>query len=397
MASNAPYSFGIEEEFFVVDATTLALAAKVPPAFLRACRARLGDRVHEEMKLAQVETATAVLHDHGAARRALAHSRGVLADAGEATGLAIIAAGTHPTAAWLEHARSGRDRYARLEDEFQIVGRRNLVCGMHVHVEVPSSQDRVVLMNRLMPWVPLLLALSASSPFWQARATGLSSYRQALYDEWPRSGIPDAFDDEAQYAEFVAMLARCGALEDGGSLWFAVRPSAKFPTIELRIADACPRVEDTLAIAAAFRCLVRAHARLPALGARRTAMTRRLIEENRWSSKRHGVRATFVDEATGQPEGVIDMLHRMTELVAEDAAALGCERELRHLTTIALVGNGADAQLAVHQNASGSDPAGEGAMAAVLGWLVEETRRPPVELADGTRRRHQSPAGAANA
>jgi len=297
MSKAHPYSFGIEEEFFLVDAHTFELATSVPHSFFDACRRRLGGAVHREMKQAQVEIATPVLNRHGEARTQLVAHRAGLSEVAAAFGLRAIAAGTHPLGGWETQANSEGERYDRLIEDFQIVGRRNLVSGCHVHVAVPVEVDRVELMNRLMPWTPLLLALSASSPFWRGRATGLASYRQCAYDEWPRSGIPDAFADEAQYRDFIELLTACGALDDGSFLWWAVRPSTKYPTLELRITDACTRIDDALAVAAAFRCLVRAHVRNPDLGARSTAMTRRIVDENRWRAKRFGARAFFIDEA----------------------------------------------------------------------------------------------------
>ncbi len=184
-------------------------------------------------------------------------------------------------------------------------------------------------MNRLLPWLPLFLALSTSSPFWRGVKTGLASYRQSAYDEWPRSGTPDAFDDEAQYFGFVDLLRRHDSVTDANDMWWTIRPSGKYPTLELRICDACTRIEDTLALAAAFRCLVRAHIRLPELGAKRSAVTRRIIDENRWQAKRYGTQASFIDEASGDARAVADILRAFQKLIASDAEALRCEQEIR--------------------------------------------------------------------
>ena len=199
------------------------------------------------------------------------------------------------------------------------------------------------------------------------------SYRQAAYDEWPRSGIPDAFENEDRYADFVALLADCGALDNGSSLWWAIRPSPKFPTLELRLTDACTRLDDALAIAAAFRCLVRAHARAPALGSERSSITRRLIDENRWRAKRFGVRAEFIDEARRCTVTVRERLLEMLALVAPDAAALGCEAELRHLQLIARLGTSAEVQLGVYRREREALATREQALAKVVDWLVEAT------------------------
>ncbi len=366
-------SFGIEEEFFLVDPATRNLAVDVPAHFMRSCRRELGDRVGEELLRPQIEIATPVLHSAPEARESLQHLRRHLAEIASRFGLALVAAGTHPFGAWEDQKHTDKARYTRLIDDFQIVGRRNLFCGLHVHVGVPEGYDRVVVMNRLMPWVPMLLALSTSSPFWNGRRTGLLSYRQAAYDEWPRSGIPDSFANEGEYDAFVRLLAGCGALGDGSDLWWAVRPSARFPTLELRIADACTRVDDALAIAAAFRCLVRAHLRQPMLGASRSSISRRVIEENRWRAKRYGTGAEFIDEASGTACGFVSALEEMLELVAPDARALDCEADLAHLRTIVRRGTSAHAQLSVYRAERNRCRAREEALSSVVDWLARTT------------------------
>ena len=395
MHKSTPFTYGIEEEFFLVDPGNRDLVANVPREFMRACRSRFGERVHEEMQSAQVEIATPVLHSAAEARQALAELRGGIIELASGLDMRAMAAGTHPTAAWAEQHATNEPRYDRLLEDFQIVGRRNLVCGLHVHVAVPEQVDRVDLMNRLMPWIPLFLSLSASSPFWSGRSTGLMSYRQALYDEWPRSGIPDAFEDEAQYSDFIALLADCGALQDGSFLWWAIRPSARYPTLELRISDSCTRVEDSLALASAFRCLVRAHVRRPSLGALRSPMTRRVLDENRWRAKRYGVRAAFIDEQSRSQVSFVDMLGRLRALIAPDAAALKCEREIRHLSTIALLGTSADAQLGLFQRQREKAGLQANELHHVIDWLADATAMAPLgEAAAVSRRRAPILAGA---
>jgi carboxylate-amine ligase len=382
-------SYGIEEEFFLVDRATRDLAATLPATFMRACRLALGECVGEELLQPQVEIATPVLHDAAQARETLAVLRGEVARIAGRHDMGLVAAGTHPFGAWEAQRATDKDRYARLIDDFQIVGRRNLFCGLHVHVGIPEGHDRVALMNRLMPWVPMFLALSTSSPFWNGRRTGLLSYRQAAYDEWPRSGIPDAFANEREYDAFVSLLARCGALRDGSQLWWAVRPSARFPTLELRISDACTRIEDSLALAAAFRCLVRAHLRDPALGAASSPISRRVIEENRWRAKRYGTDAAIIDETTGTARGFVQALEDMLALVAPDAQALGCDQEIEHLRSIVRCGTSAHQQLAVYRSGRNHCRARGEALRGVVDWLVdttESTRLGPVASRPGTGR-----------
>jgi carboxylate-amine ligase len=379
----AQLTHGIEEEFFLVDPETRNLAPEIPGGFLRRCRIELGDRVGEELLRPQIEIATPVLQSAAQARQTLTQLRRHLADIASRFGLALVAAGTHPTGVWSDQGHTEKPRYARLVDDFQIVGRRNLFCGLHVHVGVPEGYDRVDVMNRLMPWLPLLLALSTSSPFWSGRRTGLLSYRQAAYDEWPRSGIPDRFADEAEYDAFVRLLASCGALEDGSHLWWAIRPSSRFPTLELRIADACTRAEDALAIAAAFRCLVRAHLRQPTLGAGCTSLSRRIIEENRWRAKRYGTGAEFIDEASGTASGFLSVLDDFLALVAPDAQAMECGAELAHLRSIVRRGTSAHDQLAIYRAERGRCRSREEALSGVVDWLSRTTVAPHQESKAG--------------
>lgn len=366
-------TYGIEEEFFLIDARTGRLIQHQPTGFMRQARHQLPGRVGEEMSQAQVELVTPVLASTAMARDTLPSLRAGLAAIAAEHGMALLASGTHPLGEWERQGHTARPRYDDLIDEFQIVGRRNLVNGLHVHVGIPAGVDRIALMNRLLSWTPVFLALSTSSPFWNCRRSGLYSYRQAAYDEWPRSGIPDAFESEADYADFVALLGQCGLLRDGSFLWWAIRPSARFPTLELRIADACTRVDDSLALAAAFRCLVRAHLRRPTLGMQRSAHTRRLIDENRWQAKRHATCAVFVDEAARAAVPLGQVLEEMLELVAPDAQALGCEAELEHLRTVVRDGTSAHVQLALYRAQRDNCRTREQALSAVVDWLRQAT------------------------
>lgn len=373
MASDVPFTFGIEEEYFLVDPRTRNAAARVPRMFLKAARKRLGPSITPELLQSQVEVASPILSDCAQARTVLAGLRRGLSDVAQAMGLRLMAAGTHPLAAWTEQRNTEKPRYERLMDDFQIVGRRNVFCGLHVHVAVPAGEDRVRLMNRAMRWLPLFLALSTSSPFWNRQRTGLLSYRQAAYDEWPRTGIPDHFEDEADYLAFAARLQRAGAIRDASYLWWAIRPALRYPTLELRIADCCTELEDTLAIAALYRCLVRMLLRRPEVGTAWHGHTRRLVDENRWRAKRHGIEAHFIDEDSGAATPATAWLEALLLLVADDARALGCEASLRRLRTIIARGTSAHAQLARYSEVRGAGGSRVEALRAVVDQLLDAT------------------------
>ncbi len=363
----------------MVDPATRNAVARVPRALLDRARKRVGaDHVTLEMLQAQIEIVSPVLESMQAARAEMTRLRNGLIEAAHELGYRVLAAGTHPLGAWRRQAPSERPRYARLIDDFQIVGRRNLLCGLHVHVAVGAGIDRIVLMNRMMRWLPVFLALSTSSPFWSRERTGLLSYRQAAYDEWPRTGIPDFFESQDQHDAFVDLLRRSGSIDDAGSLWWAIRPAAAYPTLELRIADACTDLEDALALAALFRCLVRAHLRLSRLGAVRSAMTRRIIDENRWRAKRHAIDAEFIDEERGTVLPFREVLAELRALVAEDAQALDCAAELAHLDVIVHRGTSANRQLARYRQRIDEGMTRIDALRDVVDWLVETSApRPP--------------------
>lgn len=372
MSAQCDYSFGIEEEFFLVRPESRLLASQVPSRLWKRARAEFGDAIESELLQAQIEIASPILCDVGQARRQLGDLRRGLSALAHEHGLALLAAGTHPLGLWREQSETDKPRYRRLVEDFQVVARRSLVCGLHVHVQLPDDVDRVQVMNRAMPWLPLLLALSTSSPFWDRLRTGLMSYRQAMYDEWPRTGIPDFFESEADYDAFAAVLVRAGAIADASSLWWAIRPSPNFPTVELRIADACTHLDDSLAIAALYRCLMRHLVMHPAEAPPCNAAVRRIIDENRWRAKRFGLQAEFIDER-GNTEPALAQLQRLRALCREDAQALDCTQALASIDDILARGTSAHTQLALYRQQRDGGATRAAALKSVVDWLLHTT------------------------
>jgi carboxylate-amine ligase len=368
------YSFGIEEEYFLALPATGRLATRVPKKLLAAARARLGESVTAELLQSQIEISSPIFHSTQQAAAAMAKMRRELADVVRTLGYQLLAASTHPLGSWREQVATERPRYDQLMSDFRIIGQRNLVCGMHVHVAIPAGVDRVALMNRVMPWLPVFLALSSSSPFWNSHVTGLLSYRQAVYDEWPRSGIPDFFADEADYARFVELMTKVDAIKDASYLWWAIRPALKYPTLELRIADVCTRVDDGVAIAALFRALVATLVARPELGGERTAHTRRLIDENRWRAKRDGTSARFIDEARQTVRPLAEWLDDLFELVGPEAQRLGCAPVFKRLETILREGTSAHEQLRIYNERRAAGEPRVRALRGVVDWLAATTR-----------------------
>src|SRR3974377_648833 len=295
------YRVGIEEEYFVFDAKTRRAVRRMNKKFLTLAQAQLGDRVMTEMLQSQIEGATPPCSNMTQTRENLAHYRRTLGQAAAEHKLGLAAMGTFPLAFWPEQSVTQKARYGEIMDDLRMIGYRNMLCGLHVHVEVPEVDSRINLIMRLTPYLPLLLALSTSSPFWQGHLTGLVGYRLAAYDELPRTGLPELFRTNDDYDEYVSAMTWAKIIPDASYIWWAMRPSLANPTIRLRVADSCTRLDDTMAIAALFRCLVRALDRDRALNAGFDRVGRAISKENKWRAQRYGIAAPFVEPLSPSP------------------------------------------------------------------------------------------------
>ena len=365
--------FGIEEEFFVVDSETKAVMRRMPQGFFEAAKTRLGDRVKGELLQSQIELSSSVHSDCTAARTEMKAMRSMLGEVAASHGLSILASGTHPTAMWATQRASEAKRYDNVMHDLQMLGQRNIVCGMHVHAEFDDLSKRVDVMSRIMPFVPLIIALSTSSPFWQSRSTGLMGYRLAAYDELPRTGLGEQFATQAEYDDYVSLLVEARIIADSSYVWWAVRPSRRFPTLELRAPDCCTRIDDTMAIAALYRSLVRHLIRNPEVNARLSPVTRAIAEENKWRAQRYGVHGSFVDEARRTTITISQALEEVIDMVQDEADAMGCAEDLVHCRKIVTSGSSADGQLTVWKSALSLAETPHDALRAVKTWIAQET------------------------
>ncbi len=366
--------FGIEEEYFLSDAASRGIVRKVSPKFIRAVQEAFPKEVQREMLQSQIEVATPVCETMGEARRSLSKLRKGLAGLALEHEMLLLACGTHPSAVWSRQRATEASRYDQIMRDLQMLGSRNQLCGLHVHVEIADEDERIRLMGRIMPYLPLLLALSTSSPFWQGQRTGLMGYRLSAYAELPRTGLPELFAEPADYRAYVETLVAAGAIKDASYIWWAIRPSDKHPTLELRIADSCTRLDDTLAVAALYRCLVRHLLRRPKLNVGLTVAARAVAAENLWRAQRYGVHGGLIDAQSRTMRAIPALIDELLGELAADAAALGCKSDLEHCRTLAAGGTSADVQLAVFEEArsrSGGQAAG---LVAVVDWLASETR-----------------------
>ena len=372
MSVPAPsFSLGIEEEYLLVDLETLDLA-EAPDALMADCAEELSGQVSPEFLQCQIEIGTKVCQNISDARIDLKRLRTCIHRVAGEYGLAPIAASSHPFADYSTQHHTAKERYDTLSRDLAGVARRMLICGQHVHVGVEDAETRVDLMAQFSYFLPHLLALSASSPFWKGEDTGLSSYRLTVFDNLPRTGLPPVFDSWSAYERSVQMIVNTGAIQDATKIWWDVRPSDRFPTLESRICDVSPRMEDTLTIAALTQCLMRMLWRLRRSNQRWRIYDRFLIGENRWRAQRYGTSEGLIDFGAGQVKPFADLVDEMLDLIAEDAHALGCEPEVARAREMARNGNSAARQRLVFQRTLEAGGDKKAALRAVADSLVGE-------------------------
>jgi carboxylate-amine ligase len=375
MAGEPEFTIGIEEEYHLVSRASRDLVDDPPPAMLSECESLLAGQVSPEFLRSQIEVATRICTSTAEARADLARLRSTVADVASRDGMAPIAAATHPFAQWDLQKPTARERYAVLHRDMQGVARRLVICGLHVHVGLPEDELRIDLMNQIRYFLPHLLALSTSSPFWQGEDTGLKSFRVSIFDGMPRTGLPDQFESYGEYRRHIDILTGAGLIEDATKLWWDIRPSARFPTLEMRVTDICTRLDDGIAIAALFRCLLRMLWRLKRNNQRWRIYARMLINENRWRAQRYGIDEGLVDFGKREIVPYAHLLEEIIELTAEDAAHFGCAAEIAHARSILERGTSAHAQRRIYEEALASGASKAEALAAVVDWLIEETTR----------------------
>ena len=375
MASETPpFTIGIEEEYLLVDRKTRDVAADPPEEMLEQCQSRAPGQITPEFLRAQIEIGTKVCNSVSEARADLARLRGCIATTADEYGLAPIAASTHPFATWHTQKRTEGDRYHALDRDMQASARRLLICGMHVHVGLGSDDLRIDMMNQFSYFLPHLLALSCSSPFWEGEDTGLHSYRLTVFDGMPRTRLPPTFASYREYERHIAILIDAGIMEDSTKIWWDVRPSARYPTLEMRITDVCTRVDDAVCIAALTTCLLSMLYRLRSENKRWRIYSQMLVQENRWRAMRYGCDAGLVDFGKSAIIQYRDLLDEILELVHEDAERLNCVDEVRTAREILKRGNSARQQRERYEKARAEGAEHREALEAVVDLLIENTR-----------------------
>jgi len=367
------FTIGIEEEYLLVERGSRDLVGEMPQALFEDCERALRGQVAREFLKSQIEVETGVHKTPAEAGQELAQARATVASLASQHGLAPIAASTHPFARWSTQQPTERARYQAIAKDLAGVGRRLVICGMHVHVGVEDDELRVDLMNQARYFLPHLLVLSTSSPFAEGEDTGLKCYRLAAYQELPRTGLPGRFESWEEYRRTVDLLVRAGIIEDASKIWWDLRPSPRFPTLEMRITDVCTRAEDAVCVAAMFVSILRMLYRI-----RRANQTWRsyplfLLSENRWRAQRYGVAGTLFDFGKGELVPFADLVEELLGLLHEDAEALGCSAEMAHARTIVARGTSADRQVACFEQLVAQGASREEALKGVVDHLIAET------------------------
>ena len=365
------FTIGVEEEYLLVDRDSLDLAA-APEALMAGCAEDLEDRVNPEFLQCQIEIGTGICQTVDDAREELRQLRSTVARRAAEHNLAPIAVACHPFGDWKMQDHTRKERYEALNRQMATIARRMLICGMHVHVGIEDPSLRIDLMPQMSYFLPHLLALSASSPYWQGQDTGLASYRVSIFDNMPRTGLPPAFSSWAEYERTTKVLIDLGIIEDTSKIWWDLRPSHAFPTLETRICDVCPRLEHTLTLAAVVQAVTRMLWRLRQDNQSWRRYGRFLISENRWRAQRYGTQEGLIDFGRGEIVPVVELMAELTELLEEDAGVLRSVREVEGLRDLAAGGNSSDRQRAVHAEAIAAGRSSEEADRAVVAHLVEE-------------------------
>src|ERR1051326_1644665 len=358
------FTLGIEEEFQIVDPVTRELRSHVSE-ILDEGRMLLGEQIKPEMIQSQIEVGTGVCKNIQEARADITNLRGIISSLAEKNGLKIVAASTHPISRWQDQKIFDDDRYELLVQELQTVARSLLIFGVHVHVGIADRERQIHIMNASRYFLPHVLALSTSSPFWMGHNTGLKSYRSEIFKQFPRTDIPDHFDSYPGFERYVDLLIKTGCINDGKKIWWDCRPHPFFPTLEFRICDIPTRVDDTIAIAALFQAIVAKLYKLIDKNLGFRLYRRALIQENKWRAVRWGLDGKLIDFGKQTEVPVRDLILELLDFVDDVVDDLGSRKELEYVHQILEGGTSADRQLRTYDKT--------GYFNAVVDQLISET------------------------
>jgi glutamate---cysteine ligase / carboxylate-amine ligase len=359
------FTVGVEEEFQIVDPATWELRSHVSQLLASSAPA-FGDQIKPELHESIVEVGTKICANVEELANEIICIRRNLADSAERVGLRVAAAGTHPFSNWMDQTLSPGERYQTIVEELQQLARSLLIFGVHVHVAVPDRSTMIDLMNEARYFLPHLLALSTSSPFWMGRDTGLKSFRTTVFRRFPRTGIPDHFDSWAAYDEYVGLLVQLHSIDNPKKIWWDLRPHPTFGTLEFRVCDVPTAPRATIAIAALAQAIIVKLYRLRERNLGFRQYPRALIEENKWRAARWGIDGKLIDFGKRQEVPMRDLALELLQFVDDVVDELGSRREVEYVRKILAEGTSAERQLRVYRET--------GDLTAVVRALVDETR-----------------------
>ena len=370
---NKFFSIGLEEEYLIVNKYDGELIIDPPKNLMRDCKKKLKQQVKPEFLKSQIEVRTKVCSTIKDLKKDLIFLRKNISEILNQYDLAPIAVSIHPFSRWEQQKHTEKRRYSALAEDFQIVGRRLVISGMHIHVGIPDNEMRIDLMNQVAYFLPHLLALSTSSPFWKGELTGLKSYRVSIFDELPRTGLPEQFDSYNEYRRHLKILLNSGLLEDPSKIWWDLRPNVKFPTLEMRICDTCTSLKDAISIAALYLCIIHMVHRLRRENQKWRVYSKMLINENRWRVQRYGMEKGLVDFGKSKLVPYKHLIDELIELVKEDASELGCIQEVQNIKNIYKAGTSADKQIKIFKNEIKKSGDTKLALENVVKFLIKDT------------------------
>ena len=359
------FTIGVEEEFQIIDPATCELRSHVSE-LVAAASPSIGEQVKHELHQSIVEMGTKICENVPELRIEMHRTRSELVAAAERVGLQVAAAGTHPFSSWIDQVISPGERYKNIVEELQQLARSLLIFGMHVHVAMPDGQTTIDLMNAVRYFLPHLLALSTSSPFWMGRNTGLKSFRTTVFRRFPRTGVPDYFGSWGEYENYINLLIRLNCIDNAKKIWWDVRPHPSFGTLEFRMCDVTTRVEEAVTIAALTQAIVVKLHRLYERNMGFRLYRRTLIEENKWRAARYGIDGKLIDFGKQTEVPMRDLALELLEFVDDVLDDLGSRSAVEYVHTILREGTSADRQLHVYESTRD--------LKAVVRHLVQETR-----------------------
>src|SRR6266481_7482920 len=347
-AKNHTFTLGIEEEFAIIDPETRELRSHIHE-ILEGGKVTLKEQIKPEMHQSVVELGTEICQSIVDAREHVIGLRSKLAQLAARSGLKVASVGTHPFSHWHDQLITRGERYQEIVKDMQLLARANLIFGLHVHVGIPDRDSAIQVMNQTRYFLPHIYALSVNSPFWVGRNTGLKGYRLKVFERFPRTGIPDAFESLSEYEDYCKLLVKTGCVDNAKKIWWDIRLHPFFDTLEVRICDAQSRVDDTLAIAALIQAVISKLHKLLHQNITFRIYRRRLLDENRWRAARYGIDGKLIDFGRETEVDERSLLNELLEFVASEADEFGTQREMAHIERIMREGTGADRQLAAYE------------------------------------------------